>query len=70
VEYHALRYVALILGVVANLDFLPLIVHVNILVVVLPLNLAFDSPDEFDFRLELEDGLDIEMVCIQEICGR
>jgi hypothetical protein len=64
VEYHTLRYVALILGVVANLDFLPLIVHVNILVVKLPLNLAFDSPDEFDFRLELEDGLDVEMAGI------
>lgn len=69
VEYQALRYAPLILEVVANLDFLPLIVHVNILVVVLPLNLAFDSPDEFDFRLELEDGLDIEMAGIQEICG-
>ena len=69
-EYQALRYESLILEVVANLDFLPLVVHINIFVVVLPLNLAFDSPDEFDFGLELEDRLDIEIAGIQEICGR
>jgi hypothetical protein len=64
-----LRDIALILWVVANLDFLHLSVHVNIFVVILPLNLAFDSPDELNFGLEFNDGLDIEMIGIQEICG-
>ena len=68
-EDQVLRDVALILWVVANLDWLYLLVHVNIFVVILPLNLAFDSPDELNFGLEFDDGLDIEIIGIQEICG-
>jgi hypothetical protein len=48
---------------------LPLRVYINIFVVKLALNLAFDSPDEFDFGLEFDDGFDIEVIGIQEICG-
>jgi hypothetical protein len=69
VEDHALRDAALILWVVAYLDFLPLLVRVNIFVVIFPLNFAFDSPDELNFGLEFDDGLHIEIIGIQEICG-
>ena len=69
-EYKILRNKALIIRVVANLDVLPLILHVDILVVILFLCLFFYCPNESYLGLELDDRFNIKIVGVQEIGSR